>query len=121
MTSNDGQHSLPAILRAVRDEIIGPVGTSTVPRCSGLAAFAFLLRLAENEKADIAVLGAAFDPGVTFRPDARFGPAHMCEASRMGRSYRPEVKAYPFGVRHELITLLSRLPQEPSRATGQPA
>ena len=89
MTSNDGRHALPAILRAVRDEIIGRVGTSTVLRCSGLAAFAFLLRLAENEKADIAVLGAAFDSGVTFRPD---------------------VKAYPFGVK-----------QEPSRATDQPA
>ena len=69
---------------------------------------------------DIAVLGAAFGSVVTFRPDARFGPAHVREASRMMRSYHPGVKAYPFDVKHERITLLSRLPQEPSRATDQP-
>lgn len=99
MTSNDGQHGLPAIPRVVRDGIIGPVDTSKVPRYSGLATFALLPRLDEVEKADIAVLGAAFDSGVTFRPGARFGPAHVREASRMLRSYHPGVKAYPFGVK----------------------
>jgi arginase family enzyme len=79
------------------------------------------LCLDKVEKVDIAVLGTVIDSGITCRPDVRFGPAHMREASRMRRSYHSEVRAYSFGVKHELITLLSRLPQEPSRATKLPA
>lgn len=87
------------IPRVVRDGIVGPVDTARVPRFSGIATFALLPRIDEVEHADIAVLGAAFDSGVTYRPGARFGPAHVRESSRMLRAYHPGSNAYPFGVK----------------------
>ncbi len=98
MTSTD-RFDPQSIPRVVRDGIVGPVDTARVPRYSGIATFALLPRIDEVERADIAVIGAAFDSGVTYRPGARFGPAHVRESSRMLRAYHPGVDAYPFGVK----------------------
>jgi len=75
----------------------GPVDASVVPRFAGIATFARLPRLDEVEHADIAVVGVPFDTGVSFRPGARFGPAHVREASRLLRPYNPAQDVFPFG------------------------
>ena len=38
---------------------------------------------------DVAVLGVPFDSGVSYRPGARFGPAHIRQSSRLLRPYNP--------------------------------
>ena len=74
----------------------GPIDASRVPRYAGIATFARLPHLAEVEHADIAVLGVPFDSGVSYRPGARFGPAHVREASRLLRPYNPSLDVSPF-------------------------
>lgn len=76
---------------------VGPVDASVVPRFAGIATFARLPRLDEVERADIAVVGIPFDSGVSYRPGARFGPAHVREASRLLRPYNPAQDVFPFG------------------------
>ena len=76
--------------------IVGPTDSSVVPRFAGIATFARLPRLDEVEHADIAVVGIPFDGGVSYRPGARFGPAHIREASRMLRPYNPAQDVEPF-------------------------
>src|SRR5690606_13001895 len=75
----------------------GPVDASVVPRFAGIATFARLPRLDEVEKADVAIIGVPFDSGVSYRPGARFGPAHVREASRLLRPYNPAQEVFPFG------------------------
>lgn len=76
---------------------VGPVDASVVPRFAGIATFARLPRLDEVAHADIAVVGVPFDSGVSYRPGARFGPAHVREASRLLRPYNPAQDVFPFG------------------------
>jgi agmatinase len=76
--------------------IVGPVDATAVPRYAGPATFARLPRLDEVERADIAVLGVPFDSGVSYRPGARFGPAHIRESSRLLRPYNPAQQVFPF-------------------------
>ncbi|WP_440709345.1 agmatinase [Herbiconiux sp. YIM B11900] len=75
---------------------VGPVDASLTPRYAGPATFALLPRIDDVEHADIAVVGAPFDAGVSFRPGARFGPAHVREASRLLRPYNPAQDVEPF-------------------------
>jgi agmatinase len=78
---------------------IGPVDSSKTPRFAGFATFARLPRLDQlpaGEKADVAVLGAPFDSGVSYRPGARFAPAAVREASRLLRPYHPGLDFSPF-------------------------
>jgi len=75
---------------------IGPVDASQVPRFAGIATFARLPRIEDVEKADIAVVGVPFDSGVSYRPGARFGPAHVRESSRLLRPYNPATDTSPF-------------------------
>ena len=77
---------------------IGQVDATVVPRFSGLATFARLPRLDEVTKADIAVVGIPFDAGASYRPGARFGPAHIRESSRLLRPYNPAQDASPFAL-----------------------
>jgi agmatinase len=77
---------------------IGPVDSSITPRFAGPANFARLPRLDEIERADIVVAGIPFDTGVSYRPGARFGPAHVREASRLLRPYHPGLDVSPFEV-----------------------
>jgi agmatinase len=74
----------------------GPVDASVVPRFAGIATFARLPRLDEVERASIAIVGVPFDSGVSYRPGARFGPAHVREASRLLRPYNPAQDVFPF-------------------------
>jgi agmatinase len=82
--------------RVTAGEVIGQVDATVVPRYTGEATFARLPRLDEVGQADAAVLGVPFDGGVSYRPGARFGPAHIRESSRLLRPYNPAVQASPF-------------------------
>lgn len=75
---------------------MGPVDASLVPRFAGPATFARLPRLAEVSDVDVAIVGIPFDSGVTYRPGARFGPAHVRESSRLLRPYNPALDVSPF-------------------------
>ncbi|MER6941385.1 agmatinase [Nocardioides sp. NPDC127514] len=75
---------------------IEPVDASKNPRYAGFATFARLPRLDQVERADIAVVGVPFDTGVSYRPGARFGPAHVRESSRLLRPYNPALDVSPF-------------------------
>jgi agmatinase len=79
-------------------ENVGPVDASEVPRFAGIATFAKLPRLEDVGKADVVVVGVPFDSGVSYRPGARFGPAHVRESSRLIRPYNPVVDVQPFSV-----------------------
>src|ERR1700712_1520423 len=76
----------------------GPVDATVVPRFAGPPTFARLPRLDEVEHADVAVVGVPFDAGVSYRPGARFGPAHIRQSSRLLRPYNPAQEVSPFAV-----------------------
>ena len=80
------------------DEPLGPVDATVVPRFAGPPTFARLPRLDEVERADVAVIGVPFDSGVSYRPGARFGPAHIRQSSRLLRPYNPAQDISPFAV-----------------------
>jgi len=80
------------------DEPVGPVGATVVPRFAGFPTFARLPRLDQVERADVAVLGVPFDAGVSYRPGARFGPAHIRQSSRLLRPFNPAQNISPFDV-----------------------
>src|SRR5690625_7884291 len=86
--------------RVVDNGNIGPVNSALVPRYSGESTFALLPRLrdlqAEGRSADIKIVGAPFDTGVSYRPGARFGPAHVRQSSRLLRPYNPATRTSPF-------------------------
>ncbi|RKS93476.1 agmatinase [Microbacterium sp. AG790] len=75
---------------------VGPIDASITPRFAGIATFARLPTLRDVGRADVAVVGAPFDAGVSYRSGARFGPAHIREASRLLRPYNPAVDVHPF-------------------------
>ncbi|WP_435742086.1 agmatinase [Nocardioides sp. SYSU DS0663] len=75
---------------------LGQVDATQVPRFAGPATFARLPRIDEVSDVDVAVVGVPFDAGVSYRPGARFGPAHVRESSRLLRPYNPAVDVEPF-------------------------
>lgn len=77
---------------------LGPVDGLVVPRFNGPATFARLPRLDETPKADVAVVGVPFDSGVSYRPGARFGPAHVRASSKLLRTFNPVQDIEPFAV-----------------------
>ena len=82
-----------------RDPVVGPVDATRVPRFAGAPTFARLPRVDEVADFDVAVLGAPFDGGVSYRPGARFGPAAVRQASRHLRpAYHPDLDVAPFRV-----------------------
>ena len=76
----------------------GPVDATSIPRFAGPTTFARLPRLDEVTRADVAILGVPFDSGVSYRPGARFGPAHVRASSRLLRDYNPVLDVEPFAV-----------------------
>jgi agmatinase len=78
-------------------DFVGPVDGRVVPRYAELSTFARLPRVEEVDRVDIAVLGVPFDSGVSYRPGARFGPAHIRQSSRLLRPYNPALDIEPFG------------------------
>lgn len=81
---------------------VGPMDPLVFPRYAGLATFARLPRREDVPGYDTAVVGVPFDSGVTYRPGARFGPAHIRQASRLLRPYNPALGVAPFG-RHQVV------------------
>jgi agmatinase len=75
---------------------IGQRDDPELPRYAGIATFALLPRIEDVEHADVAVLGIPFDSGTSFRPGARFGPAHIREHSRQLHPYHQVHDAFPF-------------------------
>jgi guanidinobutyrase / D-arginase len=75
---------------------VGPVDATVVPRFAGPATFARLPSLESVGRADVAVVGVPFDAGVSYRPGARFGPAHIRQSSRLLRPYNPAQDVSPF-------------------------
>lgn len=82
--------------RLVVDGHIGQVDATRVPRFAGPATYARLPRIDEVSDVDVAVVGVPFDAGVSYRPGARFGPAHVRESSRLLRPYNPATDVEPF-------------------------
>ncbi len=81
---------------ADRDPIVAPVPGTTVPRFAGAATFVRLPAVDQVHRYDIAVLGAPFDNGTSFRPGARFGPIAVRTASRNIRpAFHPELGLAP--------------------------
>ena len=80
------------------DEPVGPVDASQVPRYAGLSTFARLPRLEDVGRADVAIVGVPFDSSVSYRPGARFGPAHIRQSSRLLRPHNPALRIDPFRV-----------------------
>jgi agmatinase len=79
------------------DGIVGPVSGTQVPRFAGSSTFARLPRVDEVQDYSVAVLGAPFDGGTSFRPGARFGPAAVRQASRNLRpAYHPDLDVAPY-------------------------
>jgi agmatinase len=76
---------------------VGPVDATVVPRYGGPATFARLPRLDEVDRCDVAIVGVPFDSGVSYRPGARFGPAHIRASSRLLRPYHSALDVLPFG------------------------
>lgn len=73
-----------------------PVDASRVPRFAGLRTFARLPTLEQAKHADVAILGAPFDGGTTFRAGARYGPSAIREASLLLRPYNDALELSPF-------------------------
>lgn len=84
--------------RLSKNGIIGPVDATKVPRYSGPATFALLPEIDEVSNVDTAIVGIPFDSGVSYRPGARFGPAHVRESSRLLRPFNPGQGVSPFEV-----------------------
>jgi guanidinobutyrase / D-arginase len=78
---------------------VGPVDGTKVPRYAGASTFARLPRIDEVDGFDVALLGAPFDGGVSFRPGARFGPNAIRQASRHLRpAHNPAQDIAPYAV-----------------------
>lgn len=80
-------------------EPIGPPDASKSPRYAGISTFARLPQRHEVSSADVSVVGIPFDSGVSYRPGARFGPAHIRQSSRLLRPYNPALDVAPFAGR----------------------
>src|SRR5699024_8072852 len=49
-----------------------------------------------GEGIDVKVIGIPFDAGVSYRPGARFGPAHIRQSSKLLRPYNQATNVHPF-------------------------
>lgn len=77
-------------------EVVAQTDANVHPRYAGLSTFARLPRLEDVTRYDLAVLGVPFDAGTSYRPGARFGPAHVRQSSRLLRPYNPYLDISPF-------------------------
>jgi agmatinase len=68
-----------------------------MPRYAGASTFVRLPEIDAVDRCQVAILGAPFDGGVSFRPGARFGPMAVRQASRAIRpQYHPQFDVQPF-------------------------
>lgn len=64
-----------------------PLSGREFPRYSAIKTFFRLPEAEVTADFDIALFGVPFDGGVSYRPGARFAPAHVRQASSLGRGY----------------------------------
>jgi agmatinase len=69
----------------------GPADSFETPRFSGVRTFMRLPHTRDLENSDVAIVGAPFDTGATFRAGARFGPEGIRSASHLLRPYNPSL------------------------------
>lgn len=86
----------PVIPRIATGSVTGQPDFTQIPRFAGPATFASLPTPGEVSDIEVAVVGVPYDAGVSFRSGARFGPAHIRNASKLLRPYNPEADAWPF-------------------------
>ena len=90
-------HPMPGMTHDSADSpVVGQVDGLVVPRFAGHSTFARLPRIEDVPRYDVAIAGVPFDTGVTYRPGARFGPAHIRQSSRLLRPYNPALDISPF-------------------------
>ncbi len=81
---------------STRNDIIGAVPATKVPRYAGKGTFARIADIHEVSDYDIAILGVPFDGGTSYRPGARFGPMAVRQAARaLGPGYHVELGVAP--------------------------
>ena len=66
-----------------------PANSFETPRFSGVRTFMRLPNLQDLQNSDVAIVGAPFDTGASFRVGARFGPEGIRSASHLLRPYNP--------------------------------
>src|SRR5919107_3003527 len=96
-TGGRGPRARKVARMSADDQPVGPVQGTEIPRYAGPSTFARLPRVDQVPRVDVAVIGAPFDTGVSYRPGARFGPSHIRQASRLLRPYNPALDVAPFG------------------------
>ena len=68
-----------------------PADSFETPRFSDVRTFMRLPNTQDLENADVAIVGAPFDTGATFRAGARFGPEGIRSVSHLLRRYNPSL------------------------------
>ena len=73
-----------------------PADSFVTPRFSGVRTFMRLPNAQDLENSDVAIVGAPFDTGATFRAGARFGPEGIRSVSHLLRRYNPSLDVVIF-------------------------
>lgn len=73
-----------------------PLDAMVFPRFEGIRTFMRLPHVTDLEGVDLAIVGAPFDTGGTYRVGARFGPSGIRNESLLLRPYNPEVQVNLF-------------------------
>jgi len=73
-----------------------PADSFETPRFSGVRTFMRLPNVRDLENSDVAIVGAPFDTGATFRAGARFGPEGIRSVSHLLRRYNPSLDVVIF-------------------------
>ncbi len=73
-----------------------PADSFVTPRFSGVRTFMRLPNTQDLKNSDVAIVGAPFDTGATFRAGARFGPEGIRAASHLLRRYNPSLEVVIF-------------------------
>jgi agmatinase len=73
-----------------------PADSFVTPRFSGVRTFMRLPNTQDLENSDVAIVGAPFDTGATFRAGARFGPEGIRSVSHLLRRYNPSLDVVIF-------------------------
>src|SRR5918999_541197 len=73
-----------------------PADSFETPRFSDVRTFMRLPYVRDLENADVAIVGAPFDTGATFRAGARFGPEGIRSVSHLLRRYNPSLDVVIF-------------------------
>jgi agmatinase len=73
-----------------------PADSFATPRFSGVRTFMRLPSVQDLDNSDVAIVGAPFDTGATFRAGARFGPEGIRAVSHLLRRYNPSLDVMIF-------------------------